>query len=353
MKKILLSLELIFIILILKANPLPSPRVSLSEIYFDENGKWVIELLYSDAQQDKMPIDSIWIETSSGISKIRRFNITGITGLIIVRTDSLLSPLTINPLKDSIQIVFGMGDYKIPSNPVLYGNLVNSHINRPLKGQSIDGVPPYFQYTDLYSIDKSPTISTVNDTIGMCGTIQGSIYDKNNQLLSMSDGWFYNAETGIYIYPKADGSYSTRLYSKRNHINELIYYTSRSEGYIVNISPIDVSMQPDTVIFEDIHLQDPLIDGINEMNTASESIIKIFPNPVKGLTFSYEIGIPVNSIQCYIDLVGLNGQKKGRFIISENQGRISLPSNIENGVYFINLYANNKNYSSSKVIISR
>lgn len=358
MKKILLTLNLFFIIVILRANPLPSPSVNISEIYFDDNGKWVIELLYSDAQQDRLPIDSIWIETKSGISRIKRFNIIGAKGLILVRNDSLLSPLTIYPLKDSIQISYTVKEnnynhYKSKSNAVLYGNLVNSHIRNPQKGQSIAGVPPYFHHNGLYSIDKSPTIGTMNDTIGMCGTIQGRIYDKNNQLLPFTSGWFDNAETDIYIYPKTNGSYSTRLYSKKNHIHELFYYTSQSEGFIVNISAIDVSMQPDSVVSVDIHLLNQLNVGIAKINTGSESIIKIFPNPVKGLTLNYKIGIPVHSTHCYINLVNLNGQKICWFSITENQGKISLPSTIENGVYFINLYANNRNYSSSKIIISR
>lgn len=344
--------------MIIRANPLPSPSVDISEIYFDDNGKWVIELLYSDAQQDRLPIDSIWIEATSGISRIKRFNITYTKGLIIVRNDSLLSPLTINPLKDSIQIIYTLNKgnythYKTRSNPVLYGNLLNSHINNPRKGQSIAGVPSYFQYNRLYSIDKSPTIGTMNDTIGMCGTIKGRIYDKNNQLLSITSGWFDNVETDIYIYPKADGFFSTRLYSKKNYLDKLFFYTSQSEGFFVNISPIDVSMQPDSVISVDIHLLEQLNVGITEINTGSEPIIKIFPNPVKGLTLNYEIGIPVNSTHCYIDLVNLNGQKICRFFITENQGKVSLPSTIENGVYFINLYANNRNYGSSKIIISR
>ena len=353
MKKILLTLNLFFIIVILRANPLPSPSVDISEIYFDDNGKWVIELMYSDAQQDRLPIDSIWIKTSSGISEIRRFKITSSTGLIIVRNDSLLSTLAINPLEGSVQIVYTVGAYKTSGKTIIYGNLINSTINSPQKGQSIAGVPPYFQYTGLYSIDKSPTIGTMNDTIGMCGIIKGRIYDKNNQLLSVTSGWFDNPETDIYIYPKADGFYSTRLYSKKNHLEKLFFYTSQSEGFFVNISPIDVSMQPDSVVSVDIHLLDQLNVGITEINTGSESIIKIFPNPVKGLTLNYEIGIPVNSTRCYIDMVNLNGQKICRFSITENQGKISLPSTIENGAYFINLYANNRNYGSSKIIISR
>ena len=350
MKKILLTIITLFIVLIIRANPLPSPTVSLSEMYFDDNGNWVLELLYSNVQQDRMPIDSIWIETSTGISKIRRFNMTGKSGLIIVRNDSLLSNLSINPLRDSIQINYSMNEnrYKFLGNPIIYGDLVNSHFNSPRKGQSIA-----VGLMGVYSIDKSPTIGMVNDTIGMCGTIYGHIYDKNNQLLSITSGWFDNVETDIYIYPKADGSYSTRLFSKRNQIKELFYYTSRSEGYYINISPIDVSMQPDSIVSVDIHLLDELKVGINELNTGSESILKIFPNPLTGLTLNYEIGIPVNSTRCYVDLVNLNGQKTGRFIISENQGTIHLPSTIENGVYFVNLYANNRNYSSSKVIISR
>jgi hypothetical protein len=347
MKKFLLTLNVLFIIVTLRANPQPTPRVSLSEIYFEDNGKWVIELQYSDAQINGMAIDSIWIESSSGISKIRRFNITGSRGLIIVRNDSLLSPLTINPIKDSIRVGYVKVNSELLCNsPLLYGYSVNSPINSPKKGQSIAGVPNL----GLYSLDKSPTIGTMNDTTGMCGTINGRIYDKYNKLLSISSGLFHNYETGIYIYPKTDGSYSTRIYSNKNYINQLFNYTSRS---FVNITPIDVSIQPDSVVTVDIHILDELNVGINEISTRSESIIKIFPNPVSGSTLDYEIGIPVNSTHCYIDLVNLNGLRICRFSITENQGKISLPSNLENGIYFVKVYANNRNYSSSKVIIFR
>jgi len=356
MKKFFLTLIFLFIILILRANPLSSPTVSLSEIYFDDNGKWVIELQYTDAQQDRVPIDSIWIESKSGISKIRRFNITGSTGLIIVRNDSLLSPLTINSLNDSIRIIYNSGNYKLPDGSlVIYGNLINSTLDSPQKGQSIAGVPPYFPYINSYSIDNSPTIGMVNDTIGMCGTIKGHIYNRNNQLLSIVGGNFYNdAQTDFYISPKLDGSYSIRSFSKRYRLDRLTYYnTVHPQGFTAKISPIDISMQPNSIVNLDIHILDSLMVGLNEINIGEGSLIKIFPNPVNELTLNYEIGIPVISTHCYIDLVNLNGFKICQFSIIENQSKISLPSNIENGVYIINLYANNRKYSSSKVKISR
>lgn len=188
----------------------------------------------------------------------------------------------------------------------------------------------------------------------MCGTFTGHIYDKNNELVSIEDIKFYNTPEGdLYISPDLEGFYSIPLVSKRYQVDKLAYYIPNQTGnFTVNITPLDFTMAPDSLITMQIHILNDLMVGIHEIDSRVESVLKIFPNPVKGV-INYEIAIPVSSTRCYMELVNMNGQKMDRFAISENKGAIELPSGIDNGVYFINLYANSKNYSSSKIVISR
>lgn len=354
MKKFLLVIIALTIISFLRANPLPSTSVALSEIYFDTNGKWVIELQYSDARQDIYPIDSIWIKSASGISKVKRFNIVGSDGLIVIRNDSLMSNLVINPKGDFVEISYFLHSYfhKRTNDPVIFGNFLNASLNSPRTGQSIACAPFYFGYYGLYGIDISPTIGAMNDTIGMLGTLKGHIYDKNDQLLSVTSGHFSNGESNIEFYPKPDGSYSIRFYSRKYHISQLIYKKSNTWSSF-NIEPFDFSLVPDSVVVIDIHILDTLNVGIKEIVRNPKSLFKIYPNPIRELSFSYEIEIPVKSSNCYVEIVDMNGQKIERYSVIENKGKIDLPSGIKNGIYTLLLFANNRKYSSSKLLIAR
>lgn len=344
----------LIIIMILRANPLPSPSVSLSELYFDANGKWVIELQYSNAQQEFMPIDSIWINTSSGTSIIKRFDIIGSEGIIIIRNDSLLSNLNINSKTDSIKIIYTLESYKQSNEPIIYGCL-NSSISSPKEGQSIAGVYPYF---DLYCLDNSPSIGSINDTVGMCGILKGQIFDKNNKLLkglpsNMFEMVLKKYVSDIPINISSDGSYYSNLFALNINVNELFYRYGDNQGEFISIEQMNITMQPDSLINIDIHILDSLKVGINEDICATESLIKLYPNPISGLNINYEIAIPVQSTNCFLNIVNINGQQIARFRIMENHGKLNLPSNIENGVYAVVLYVNNRNYSSSKILISR
>jgi len=353
MKKVLLIVNSILLVTILRANPIGPPSIVLSELFFDMNGKWVIELQYFDTDQKEWPIDSIWIKTSSGISRVKRINIIGFTGVFVIDNDSMASNLIINPVKDSIQISYTFGTYKETNIALVYGNSPDYAIRNPINGQSIARIPNNEYLQQKYSIDKSPTIGGVNDTLGMSGTIKGHVYDKNGNLLPNSTGWLNNYQTGLNFYLNLDGAYSSRLYSTKNHLDELYYHSTLTTGEYVNITPIEVTMQPDSVITIDIHILSSLNVEIKDINKASESIIKIFPNPLNGLILNYEISLPVKSSNCTIRLVSLNGQKIAEFHITDNSGMLNLPSNIENGSYMVLLFLNDKNYSSSQVLIAR
>lgn len=360
MKRILFSLLALFSLVVIKANPIMLPSVHLSELYFEEQGKWIIELEYYDVRPGFLVIDTIWIKTSSGISSLKRFTMTGSTGLIIIRNDSLLTPLQINPVSDFIQISY-TNNYpennyreKVENRPVIYGNMAKSKLDSPKPGQSIAGIPLYYRFDSRYSLDKSPGIGSVNDSIGMCGTLKGYMYNRHNKLVAFEGAGFYGyPETDACFTSKKDGSYSTRLYSKKYHLENLYFFDSKAGvGTVLKITPVDILMKPDSVVTMDIHILDSLTVGTQDIMLGTENIIKLFPNPAKGF-LQYEISLPVSSTRCYLELTNMNGQKLERFDISENKGSLSLPFSIRNGVYFINLYAGNKKYSSSKIMISR
>src|SRR5665647_493226 len=110
MKKLLLIIFALACFTISNANPLPSPppTIGLSEFGFESNGNWIIELVYKNIWNDNtyMPVDSIFISTSTGRCKLKNFKFESTFGLMMVRNDSLLSNLNINPTGDSIQIEY-------------------------------------------------------------------------------------------------------------------------------------------------------------------------------------------------------------------------------------------------------
>jgi len=363
MKKLLLLMIALVCVPVLKANPIPAPApdIRLSEIAFDSNGNWVIELQYYNTYNSdyEVSFDSIFISSSSGISKLKRYKTALGGGIMMVRNDSLQSNLTINPVNDSIQVKFFINPYPhttVLTTPLVYGNFVTATLRTPKADQSMavyeaPGLYSFYNYkrytTDVYSIDKSPTIGLENDTTGMMGTLHGKIYDTNNQLLTASDITYYGI--GFYdIIPKTDGTYSTRIFSYKHNIN-LIYYNSVGNKFILDIAPINVSVQPDSVVTADIHILK--ITGINELKSDPEQVIRVFPNPITELSFKYEISIPVKSANSYIELINMAGQQVARYPITEDKGKIDLPAHTANGTYTLRLFVNNKNYGASKIVI--
>ena len=353
MKKLLLFIFALTSLTISKANPIASPSIAISELAFDSDGKWVIELQGFDFYPN-FHLDSIFIESSTGISKLKRFSFDGISNIVLVRNDSLLYKLTINQAGDSLKLhyYFNSVDFSIYRQALVYGNFKTALFYSPKIGQTLAGVPD-FKYSSIYSIDKSPTIGLENDSVGMCGTIKGYIYDKNNQLVTGNDYVFIDLK-GWDFNTTENGSYSRRIFSNKNHISNLsVYFRPKPKWFNVKIFPVDVSIQPDSMVTVDIHLLESLVTGIDEIKSEQEYVFQVSPNPIKDLSFNYGISIPVKSSNSYIELIGLNGQRIAKFSITEDRGRINLPPNTVNGLYTLRLFVNNKNYAASKIVIAK
>jgi len=346
MKRILLISFLFFSFGIkLLANPIPIPMVEISELLFDPVYGWQIELEYY-TYQEHMLIDSIWLCSSSGQSKLKHYQIIDPYGLIIVTNDSLDADLEINPEGDSITVVTFIRyseEYTEPFySTLVFGNYANAVIGKPKNGHSIARLD-----YGMYSKDKSPSIGAENDTAGMCGTIRGTIYDRHNQLISERTFKL------IYDFESTnEGRYSTRLFS--NHFTRSIIHYKVGDTYMhSSMTPLDICLEPDSVIEVDIYLLDSLT-GIEETVTYNDFPVKLYPNPVKGSqSLNYTIDLPVKSLQGQIELISLNGAVIVRDHIMDKSGALPMPDHMAEGIYVVHMEMNNSIQYTTRIMVSK
>lgn len=366
--KYLLLLLIIANITISKAIQIsPSPRISISELGFDTTGNWMLEMSCENmfGIPDEPIFDSVFICSSTGRSQLKTFNTPqGEVVIVTINKDSLTSNFTINPAGDSILLEYYCykynfnGDFKKQTKPLIFGDFNNATLKAPKADITIAAYPNFCDYDPwskvstydkLFCANKHPNIGFKNDSSGMCGTLKGKIYDENNQPLTNSLIAFYT--TGISkLSTKSDGSYSVRLLNGQKTLNS-IFYTENRSRVTVKIAPIDFDISIDSITTRDIHIQQ--ITAIKETKKTDIKLLKISPNPTLTLTLQYEISIPVKSSTSYIEMLGLNGQTIARFPITENSGKINLPTNTTNGTYILQLFVNNKSYGNTKVVVAK
>jgi len=105
------------------------------------------------------------------------------------------------------------------------------------------------------------------------------------------------------------------------------------------------------VVTADIHILK--VTAIDQLKSDPQQVIQIFPNPLTELSFKYAISIPVKSANSYLELTNMAGQEVARYPITEDKGKIDLPSQTPNGTYTLRLVVNKKNYGTTKIVIAR
>ena len=340
---------------LLNANPLPSPppNVNLSELYFSSDNKWEIEIILKYFY-DSMLTDSIFLVSSSGRSQIKfgSYYSSNLESIKLITNDSLYSDLNINPLGDSIKIEYHYQWNTKYSETIIFGNIENSTLPAPKVGQSIA------KYSDVFGICNSPTIGSNNSFDGMVTqTIQGKMYEGNTLYQAYEPFIYIFYGSGMTTFkPNDDGLYSTKIVSYNKIIDRInIDYENTGflgNGYwIAEITPIQNKYAPDSIINADIHLLNRTAVGLNSIFSDKISALKIFPNPIKDLSFNYETTIPVKSTTSFIEIYDVAGKKIAQYTLEEEKGKIKLPKNVTKGTYFATLMVNKKNYGTSKILV--
>jgi len=293
MKKIVLCI-LTFLPLLTLANPMETPPpVKISEIQFFNNGKWVIELL-SNEMSGSGYMDSIFIETSSGIAKITN---TFDSEYEIIRVDSLSKPLTINRDSDFVRLII-YPFYSDDQDILQIGKFKDSYLKTIPDGYSIASLggvsSPLRDFSRNYVLDSTPTIGTENTFDGVAsGYVYGKILGlPNHGSFKFTEGYYSNGnsdwcnnivnpwhETGIY--PDVNSNYCIKLTTRNYTFNELLVCIELVDyGYFLTCNPTSFYLNPGDSIRIDLSL----LTSTLKLAKKITSKLYNYPNPAKDET---------------------------------------------------------------------
>lgn len=347
MKKILMILILSGSLF---ANPIAIPQATISELFFTAEGKWILELdIFDEIPYQGGMFDSVLISSTSGQAKIKPGVFKEDAFFFLVNSDSLDTPLFINPVGDCIKIFTYEGySHEAMIDSIRFCNYPGSHITDLMQGYSI------CRLYDLFVRDKSPTLGAPNDTTGTCATLHGFMYDVNNQ--SIKKGHF---ELDSDLYFDEEGKFSTRVYSLYYGKTYIIEKLSDINSKFYNIDTLKISIQPDSIYNQNIHLLSEYVVGIHDKTQKpdEELLLISYPNPFNAtITFKVKWPAYLENIEKRILIFNITGQlintiKLDNQHTSTWDARDQQNHVIASGMYFYKLVADNRVYKSGSIVL--
>ena len=362
MKKLLLLSVLLFPVLLLKANPIVSTPFLITELYFDNNDKWTMELLI---REQIINLDNFKFVTSSGEFLFKSGINVSQNGIVLITSDSMQTPLNLNRIGDFIEIKrYSSTQWFNTSISLRYGNVANPDLSYPRIGQSIQLLiingtyPAYSGYA--YVKSKSPSLGNVSiNTYDCMGHLNGYVYDNNTNPIPFDSIRFIQyPQTNTYssvIFLDGTGYFSQNMYARNYNLR--IYYPKTS--YTPYLDTI-ISVEPDSTVTCILHITD-YISGINELNTAEPFSISNYPNPfTKNATLIIKIPNSTNyrkaiikffnSLGEIVKIIPIDG-------INKNTDTYRIPLSVENnfelntGTYYYVLEVDSKKVASNKMTL--
>jgi len=301
------------------SNPIDNtPLTLISELVFDNNGDWTMELGFAFGGYWKEATDSIVIKVAGKEAKI---NITYASRiyLAVINSDSLTAPLSINRQGDTVRIFTYSNvneDRRIREYHLIFGDCAGSVVGKPVDGYSIYNV-------GLYCLTKNSSLGIANTSVGLNGIMQGHIYDVNGNLIVKLQPFgvighlYFELETPITI--DSLGTYTTKIYNMIYKPGHLYIYATDFPGWQAEfeIDSFELKdIQPDTLVIQDIHLKGEcsycqVLSAIEEnvSSTIDEFRLINYPNPFNSST-NFFINIPsfVKGKQMNINIYDINGR---------------------------------------------
>jgi hypothetical protein len=336
MKKIYFSLIILFFGLRILGNPIALPTIEISEVYFDEIDNWKLELGYFEINQEGFVVDSIFISSSYGNLKLPSYVFAENTGVLVITKDSLDSNFAIKRFADTLKVVYYIQESPFEDS-LIFGSHTGAFIDYPKEGQSISRYGRYFVK------DKSPTIGTFNDTIGMCGALTGIILNRNSEpVQDCSFQLDFDFNTSI------DGKYQARVLAKPSTFN-MIFYRSGYALKSASISEISYAIEPDSVIELDIYLLDSLETGIAKMAFDYNPVI-IYPNPVSTNEWIHiSTDLPFNASEIWLEVIDISGRLVRKEKIIQQENSIEAPT--ISGIYIVSIWNKSQRISSNRILV--
>lgn len=251
------------------SNPIDiTPITIFSELVFDDNNDWTMELsfpfVFWDYYPDSLALpDSVILKVSDGEAKLKKTRINEFS-LSVITSDSLSVPLDINRGGDIIEIYTYSSSYEnqVRMNGLIFGDLPGASVGQPMSGYSIMR-STWYAYENSNTVDcltKNPSLGFVNNVQELYGTLEGNIYDMNDQPATELSQLYYYFVLYTPITLNLDGTYQTQIFRRFSTelIDHLIVreYAFDAWSDTVHIDPFELNdIHPDTVMVQDIYLK--------------------------------------------------------------------------------------------------
>ena len=178
----------------------------------------------------------------------------------------------------------------------------------------------------------------------MCCSMRGIVYVKNGQ--PVCNQWF-TLDNPFITGPT--GEYTTRVFSRIAHWTHI----QVSELSYPDISSINYSLRPDSVIYRDIQLLNTIIESTSKP-VEPYRVMKIFPNPVRNsLNISLNLDLSQPVFEFTLTIMDLKGRTIEQQKMESAFGMISLPVDLVSGTYIAQLEGDGKIIQNSSFIVQR
>ncbi len=343
MKKFIILIFFLSFTIILHANPIEP--IVLSEIYFDDNGDWSIEL-YDYLQLGVNSLDFCILMSQSDTA---HFN-TGISftsnDTLVVTNADMQTDFFIDKDGDVLTIYGNIwGGYIFDT--ICWGDMPNSNVNSPYPGQSLARVVIYGD--DAYFLlakENQPSLGYNPFHVQTFGGIQGNVSDDSGypiqgvqvDIISPISLTVYVDEVGYFLI---DGLYGMN------------YTLSAYKAGYPSVE-VGVTVEPDSISSVSFVLVPQSADPNPQENTVS---ISNNPNPFYEKT-EIHYSLPHTSSGS-ITIFNSKGQKIKEIPVSPTENSVSWygldekNKYVPSGVYFYNLESEDKTLASGKMLYLR
>ncbi|MBN2018239.1 MAG: carboxypeptidase regulatory-like domain-containing protein [Candidatus Cloacimonetes bacterium] len=337
MKKLIILIFLLFsYALILYSNPI-LPAV-FSELYFDDNDNWYLEL-YDFYGFSPGNLDGCYLTSASSTAYFNNGIAFGCYDTLVVTNADMQTDFTINRNGTDLYI------YGFFYDEMYWGDYAYSTVNAPYSGQSLARVVPYDDYF-LLAKENQPSLGNNPFNVQTYGGIQGNVSDVSGypvpnvqvDIISPISISIYTDEIGYFFI---DGLYGMN------------YTLSAYKSGYPSVQ-MDVTVEPDSISNVSFVFVPQSVDPNPQENTVS---ISNHPNPFYNET-EFQYSLPHNSFGS-VAIFNSKGQKIKEIPVSPTENSVSWSGldeknkYVPSGVYFYNLECGDKILASGKMLYLR
>lgn len=334
MKRVII-LFCLFSAITLKAN-IVTPSIKIYEVFFDESDDWALEFVvdYSDSEFQFFGVDSIKIETNSGVATVLGFDTTN---FCVITNQNLSIPLSINKDNDLIVLhayVFGYWE----TDSIAIGEHPNSYLKNIHYGQSI---AKYYLDKPFYKT-SCPTIGDANNLDCTKGVLQGYFYNNDGEVLN-NKHFFINEGYSEKVVIDINGFYTANLSSRSYDISSLILYETNDDYVLRYVQPVSFEIsENDTVNVDFISIP----SSIPEVKT-EKHFISIYPNPAKDHAIFIINSNNIDTSRLHLSIYNMLGYRVDRIAVETKEVYYNC-ADLTNGTYISVLSVGNKTITSKK-----